>query len=141
MNSTFVMISILMKSKLCEKCLINALMNISSEALENYLDMANIYSGKSTKKKAQLVEMIIHGCIANTIHRGDIKDISTIELNKELSERRILVKPLPAYGNKGLKKKDLVKREWFYLIISLLILHVWIVLIVLLVLCIYFLLV
>ena len=63
------------------------------------------------------------------------------KFNFEMIKRRILVKPLPAYGNKGLKKKDLVKSEWFYLIISLLILHVWIALLVLLVLCIYFLLV
>ena len=50
-NSTFIMISMLVKSNIGERCLINALMNISSEALENYLDMANIYLGKSSKKK------------------------------------------------------------------------------------------
>ena len=51
MNSTFVMISMLVKSNTGERCLINVLMNITSQALENYLDMANIYSGKSSKKK------------------------------------------------------------------------------------------
>ena len=82
MNSTFVMITILVKSNLSQKCLINTLMNISGEALQNCLDMANIYSGKSTKKKTQLVEMVIYGCITNTINRASIKDISTRELNK-----------------------------------------------------------
>ena len=32
MNSSFVMISVLVKSKLSERCLINSLMNISSQA-------------------------------------------------------------------------------------------------------------
>lgn len=45
------MIIILVKSNLGERCLVNELINMSSEALEKYLDMANIYSGKSTKKK------------------------------------------------------------------------------------------
>ena len=80
-NSTFIMISMLVKSNIGERCLINALINISSEALENYLDMANIYLGKSSKKKTQLVGMIVYGCVISTINRNDIKDISTKELN------------------------------------------------------------
>ena len=63
MNSTFVMISMLVKSNIGERCLINVLMNITSQALENYLDMANIYSDKSSKKKTQLIGMIVYGCI------------------------------------------------------------------------------
>ena len=109
MNSTFDMISMLVKSNLGERCLINALMNISSEALENYLDMANIYSGKSSKKKTQLVEMIVYGCIINTIHKNDIKDINTKELNRLLKEHKISVKSSPGHGNKGLKKKNIDK--------------------------------
>ena len=107
MNSTFVMISMLVKSNTGERCLINVLMNITSQALENYLDMANIYSGKSSKKKTQLTEMIVYGCITNTINRNDIKDISTKELNRLLKE--ILVKSLPDHGNKGLKKRNIDK--------------------------------
>lgn len=67
--------------------------------------MASIYSEKSAKEKTQLIEMIIYGCITNKINKSEIKDISTKELNKELSERKILVKSLPGYGNKELKKK------------------------------------
>ena len=92
MNSTFIMISILVKSNLGKKCLINALMNVSSEALENYLDMANIYCEKSTKKKIHLVELDIYGCITNTIVKANIKDIPTKELNRLLKEHKILVK-------------------------------------------------
>ena len=51
--------------------------------------MASIYSEKSAKKKTQLIEMIIYGCITNKINKSEIKDISTKELNKELSERKI----------------------------------------------------
>ena len=71
MNSTFIMISILVKINLGKKCLINALINVSSEALENYLDMTNIYREKSTKKKTHLAEMVIYGCITNTIVKVD----------------------------------------------------------------------
>ena len=92
MNSTFIMISILVKSNHGKKCLINALMNVSSQALENYLDMANIYCEKSTKKKIHLVEMDIYGCITNTIVKANIKDIPTKELNRLLKEHKILVK-------------------------------------------------
>ena len=105
MNSTFIAISILVKSNLGERCLINALMNISTEALVNYLDMGNIYVGKSTKKKTQLAEMIVYGRITNTINKKSIKDICTRDLNKLMVEHKILVKSLPRYGNKGLKKK------------------------------------
>ena len=51
--------------------------------------------------------MIIHGCIMNSIHRNEVKDISTKELNRLLKEHRILVKSLPDHGNKGLRKKDI----------------------------------
>ena len=92
MNSTFIMISILVKSNLGKKCLINALMNVSSEALENYLDMTNIYCEKSTKKKIHLVEMDIYGCITNTIVKANIKDIPTKESKRLLKEHKMLVK-------------------------------------------------
>ena len=37
MNSTFVMISILMRSNLNERCLVNPLMSINNEGLRDYL--------------------------------------------------------------------------------------------------------
>ena len=51
MNSTLVAISTLVKSNIDERCLINILMNISTPALRDYLKLANIYTGKSSKKE------------------------------------------------------------------------------------------
>ena len=42
MNSSFVGISISLKSIISEICLINILMNMSSQALRSYLRFANI---------------------------------------------------------------------------------------------------
>ena len=51
--------------------------------------------------------MIIYGRITNKINKAEVKDNSTRELNKLLSEHKILVKSLPGYANKGMRKKDL----------------------------------
>ena len=51
MNSSFVSIATLVKSNPGEKCLINILMNISSDALRNYLQRGKIYKGASSKKR------------------------------------------------------------------------------------------
>ena len=63
MNSAFAVISTLVKSNIGEKCLINFLMNVSTKALRDYLEWANIYNGTSPKQKTDLIEMIIYGCI------------------------------------------------------------------------------
>ena len=42
MNSAFVMISIVMKSNLNERCLVNALMDVNNEGLRTYLRLAII---------------------------------------------------------------------------------------------------
>ena len=109
MNSSSVGISILMNSRLSKKCLINALMSMSSESLRSYLELANIYKGISPKKKTNLVEMIVFGCITNKINKHDIKDISTKETNEILSEHKIKTKSLPGHGNAGLKKKEILE--------------------------------
>ena len=59
MNSSFVCISILIKSKLAMNCVINHLNEVSSQSLRSYLRLANIYDGNSNKTKSDLVEMII----------------------------------------------------------------------------------
>ena len=63
MNSAFAVISTLVRSNIGEKCLINFLMNVSTKALRDYLECANIYKGTSPKQKTDLIEMIIYGCI------------------------------------------------------------------------------
>ena len=52
------------------------LINISAQALRDYLECANIYKGKSPKKKTDVIEMILYGCI-------------TAKLNKERNRRYI----------------------------------------------------
>ena len=65
MNSSFAMISVLVKSNLSERCLINLLMNISSQALRSHLKLTNIYDSNFNKKKTDLLEMIVYGCMIN----------------------------------------------------------------------------
>ena len=63
MNSSFAVISKLIKSNIGVKCLVIFLMNVSTQALRNYLKCTNIYKGNSSRKKTDLIEMIIYGCI------------------------------------------------------------------------------
>ena len=107
MNSSFVSICVLMKSNLVERCLINTLMNMSSQALRFYLKHANIYDGNSNIKKTDLVETIVYGCITNQISKEPIKDITSNKVNTILKEKNILIKSLPVYANSELRKKDI----------------------------------
>ena len=66
MSSAVVAISTLVKSNIGERCVINILMNISTPALRDYLKLANIYRGNSSKKKTNLVEIIVYGHITKT---------------------------------------------------------------------------
>ena len=79
MNSSFATISTLVKSDIGEKCLINILMNMSTQALKGYLKSADIYKGNASKKKTDLVEMIVYGCV-------------TDKLNKNIYEQNNLIK-------------------------------------------------
>ena len=105
MNSSLVSISILVKSNIGKKCLINSLMNMSNEALMGYLELANVYKSNSSKKKTDLVEMIVYGHMNGKISKFDIKDISIDTAKKILSDNSISIKSLPGYGNSGLKRK------------------------------------
>ena len=107
MNSSLVAIGTLLKSNIGEKCLINFLMNVPNQALRDYLKFANIYKGNSSKKKTDLVEMILYGCITNKLNKSEIKDISIKETNKILKEHDIILKSLPGYGNAELKRQDM----------------------------------
>ena len=76
MYSSVIVIRILVKSNIGEKCLTNFLMNVLTSALRKYLKLANIYKGESTKKKTELIEMIIYGCITNSRNKYETKEIS-----------------------------------------------------------------
>ena len=75
MNSSFVVISKLIKSNIGEKCLVNILMNVSTQALRNYLECTNIYKVNSSKKKTDLIEKIVCGCITEKLNKKGIEDI------------------------------------------------------------------
>ena len=107
MHWSFVAIATLVKSNLGEKGLINILMNISSKALRDYLECVKIYKGAPSKKKTDLVEIIVYGHIDKTNKIG-VEDISKKEANQILRQNKILVKSLPGYGNTELKKKELM---------------------------------
>ena len=80
---------------------------VSSQSLRSYLRLANIYDGNSNKKKSDLIEMIIYGCMNDKLKNMDISDISNNKFQSILKEKDISIKSLPGYGNLGLKKKDL----------------------------------
>ena len=107
MNSSFAAIGVLVKSNLGERCLINALMNISSQSLRAYSTLASIYDGNSNKKKTDLVEMIVYGCMISKLNKEPIKVISIIRAHNILKEHDISIKSLPGYRNIGLRKTDI----------------------------------
>ena len=71
MNSSLVAISILVKSNISRQCLINFLMDVSSQSLRAYLKLANIYDNNCNKKKTDLIEMILYGCITNKLSKKE----------------------------------------------------------------------
>ena len=56
MNALFVPISILVKSKISEKCLINTLMNMLSQSLRGYLRLASIKRTKEQKNTTKKIK-------------------------------------------------------------------------------------
>ena len=71
MNSSLVAISILVKSNISRQCLISFLMDVSSQSLRAYLKLANIYDNNCNKKKTDLIEMILYGCITNKLSKKE----------------------------------------------------------------------
>ena len=63
MNPSFTGLTILVKSNIPKNCLINFLNKVSSQSLRSYLRLANIYDRNSNKKKSDLIEMIMYGCM------------------------------------------------------------------------------
>ena len=106
MNSSFVVISKLIKSNIREKYFVNFLRDVSAQALRDYLECANIYKRNSPKKKTDLIEMIDYGCITEKLNKEAIEDISIKQANLILNKRNITVKSLSGYGNALLKRKE-----------------------------------
>ena len=79
MNSTFTVMSTLVKRNIGEKCVRIFLMNVSTKGLKDYLECASICKGTSPKKKTDLIEMIVYECMTETLNKNDLEDISNKE--------------------------------------------------------------
>ena len=82
-------------------------MNVSSTGLKDYLEYASIYKGTSPKKKTDLIEMIVDGCMTRTLNKKDLEDKPIKQAKKILNENNITVDSLPGYGNMRLREKKL----------------------------------
>ena len=80
-------------------------MKISSESLRYYLECRKIYKGISSKKKTDLEEMIVYGCITDKINKMGLQDITKKEADQILNTNKINIKTLPGSGDMGLKRK------------------------------------
>ena len=80
---------------------------VLTKSLRDYLKLANIYDGNSNKKKSDLIEMIIYGCINGKLNNKNIDDISTNKAHSILKENDAVIKSLPGYGNISKRKKDI----------------------------------
>ena len=107
MNSSLACIGILMKSNISRQCLINFLNRLSSRALRAYLGLVEVYVGNANKKKTDLIEMIVYGCMNGKLKNKAVDEISVKRAYTILIENNINIKSLPGYGNMRLRKKDI----------------------------------
>ena len=76
MNSSLVCIVILVKSNISKHCLISFLNYVLSHALRAYLGLAEVYDGNANKKKKDLIEMIVYGCMNGKLKNKVVDEIS-----------------------------------------------------------------
>ena len=107
MNSSLACIGILVKSNISKQYLINFLNRVSSSALRAYLGLAEVYDGNANKKKSDLIEMIVYGCMNGKLKNKVVDEISVKRAYTILRENNINIKSLPGYGNMRLRKKDI----------------------------------
>ena len=107
MYSSLVWTGILVKATTSKLCLTNFLNEVSSSALRKYLGVAEVYDGNANRKKSDLIEMIVYGCMNGKLKNKIVEDISLKSALTILKEHNITIKSLPWYGNKRLRKKDI----------------------------------
>ena len=107
MNSSLACIGILVKSNISKKSLINFLNEVSSRTLRAYLGLADVYDSNANKKKSDLIEMTIYGCMNGKLKNKVVDEISVKNAYTILRENNINIKSLSGYGNMGLRKKDI----------------------------------
>ena len=79
-------------------------MNVSTKY---YLECASIYKGRSPKKKTDLIEIIVYGCMTEILNEKDLEDISTKQAKQVLNKNNITIDSRPGHRNIGLKKKEI----------------------------------
>ena len=94
MNSSLACIGILVKSNISKQYLINFLNGVSSSALRAYLGLAEVYDGNANKKKSDLIEMIVYGCMNGKLKKKVVDEISVKNAFTILLENNINVKSL-----------------------------------------------
>ena len=107
MNSSLVCIGILVKSNTSRLCLINFLNRVSSNALGAYLRLSEVHDANANKKKIDLIEMIVYGCMNGKLKNKVVDEISVKKAHTILRKNNINFKSLPGYGNMGLRKKNI----------------------------------
>ena len=91
-------------------------MNVSTKGLKYYLECASIYKGTSPKEKTDLAEMIVYGCMTETLNKKHLKNISIKQAKHILNKSNITINSLTGHANMGLKKKEIkphVKEKTF----------------------------
>ena len=53
-----------------------------NQCIADYLECAKIYKGASSKKKTNLVELIVYGHITNKVNKINLVDITKTERNQ-----------------------------------------------------------
>ena len=76
-------------------------MNVSSKGLKDYLECSSIYKGTSSKKKTDLIEMIVYECLTGTLNKKDLQDISIKQPKQILNKNSITINSLHGHGNTG----------------------------------------
>ena len=61
---------------------------VSSQSLRSYLRLANIYDGSSDKKKSDLTEVIIYGCMNGKLKDTHFDDISNNKVSTIFKKKR-----------------------------------------------------
>ena len=88
-----------MSSIFCNECVI--------DRIKRLFRICIYYEGTSPKKKTDLIEMIVDGCMTRTLNKKDLEDIPIKQAKQILNKNNITVDSLPGYGNMRLKKKEI----------------------------------
>ena len=58
-------------------------MNVPTKGLKDCLQCTSIYKGTSPKKKTNLIQMFVYGCMTEKLNEKDLENISINKQNKQ----------------------------------------------------------